>query len=562
MAQHSKAFSGGSLYSGGNLYFYPVNVKMPSTKQPPNAAKKGEAHSANHRNLALMAKAAGLFLFAMLFSKIASYAFRWVGAKLGTTEYGYFAMAFGVFEMAVGLGLLGVDSAVGRFIVDESVSRKKSGLAANSFWYGIRVVLVSGTVLAIGLALSSAWIATNVLHAPSMWPSLVLFALAIPFFLLVLVFVASARGLKHVEYEAGAKSILESGLRPLIAFGAIGVGLGVLGLTVSVFASAIIVFMTCAFWSRKLFSQPWFESILSAKRPKGFFKFSLPLYASNLLALVISNAALFSLGLMVSASEAGVFSAVMPLAVFVSTPALGILSIFISVGSELFALGKKSESEKLYKSLSKAILLATLPLCVILAFFSREALTFLYVIDYSQGALALSILSIGYLLYSVFTPAVNYLHVIKRTDLFLFNLFISAILVLVSIFLFVPAYGTAGAAVAFAIGTVAQGILAALEVRKFASIQPFSGSFARTLLAGILSLIPLYFLNGAYGLRGFSRVAFGAFLYCAAYAVLLFILRAFDRDDIELLKAVERKSGFKLGVFRGILKKLYFGKNS
>jgi len=538
-------------------YFYRVSETMQSTKQTRPGADSSEKRSSGH--LKLLAKAAGISLAALVFSKIASYGFRWVGAMLGTAEYGLFAMAFGVFELVVGLGLLGVDFATARFIVDESIAKKNPRLSSNSFWYGVRVVLVSGTVLAICLALASGWIASNVFHSPSMWPSLVVFALTVPFFLLVLVFVATMRGLKRVKYEAIAKSVIESALRPFFAFIAIILGLGAFGLSVSVFVSALIVFLFCVFWSRKFFPQPWIESIVSARRPEGFFRFCLPLYTSNLLSIVISNSVLFALGLMIGTSEAGVFSAVMPLAMFIVTPATAILAIFISVGSEMRAFGRHEESHGLYQSLVKAILMATIPLSVVLAFFSREALTFLYLIDYSQGALALSILSVGYLIYSTFTPAANYLQVLKRTNWLLFNLAFSAVLVFASIALFVPTYGTAGAALAFVVGAVAQVLLAVVEVWWFAKMQPFSGAFLRTLLAGCIALIPLYFLNGAFGLRGFNRVVFGAMLYCASYAVLLFALRAFDRDDIELLKSVELRSGVRLGPVRGMLKRFYFG---
>jgi O-antigen/teichoic acid export membrane protein len=512
----------------------------------------------NHLHMKTMAKAAGLSFVAVLFSKVASYAFRWVGAKLGTAEYGAFAMAFGVFEVVAGLSLLGVDATVNRFIVDDQAA-SRMGVRWNSFWYGMKLALTSAIIFSLALALCSGWIATRVLRIPELSQSLLLFAITIPFFIFVLVFVVAARGLKRVEYEAGAKNVLESALRPIIAFCAIAMGLGVLGLSVSVFASAILVFLACVYWASKLFPQDWLHSLVNARKPAGFFRFSLPIYASNLLSIVIANASIFSLGLMLGASEAGIFSALMPLALFITLPTTAVLSIFVSVGSELLALGKSEASEKLYKSISKAILLLTIPLSVVLAFFSRESLTFLYLVDYSQGAVALSILSVAYLFYSVFVPAQNYLHVLKRTDLLLWNLVASSLVVVASIFLFVPTFGTVGAAMAFSAGLLMQAALPVLEVRRFTGMHPFSGPFVRTFLAGCLALVPLFFSNGAFGLRGINRVVFGAALYCAAYFALLFLLRCLDRDDIELLKSVERRSGIALGPVRGALKRFYFG---
>jgi len=519
---------------------------------------KGQGNS----HLKLMAKAAGLSLVAMVFSKVASYGFRWVGAMLGTEQYGAFAMAFGVFEIVTGLAFFGIDSAVARFVVDDSVSPKKGVPRYNSYWYGTKVVLVLSMIASVALALLSQWIASDLLHLPQLWTSLVLFAAALPFFMLVLIFVVAARGLKHVEYEAGAKSVFESGIRPIVAFGAIAMGFGMLSLPLAILASSVIVFIVCVYWARNLFRQDWIDSLLHAKRPEGFFRFGLPLYASSLLSTIMTNASLFSLGLLVGTSQAGVFSALMPLAIFITAPALGILSIFVSVGSELHTTGSTADSRRLYQSLSKAILMVTLPASVVLAFFSREALTFLYVIDYSSGALALSILAMAYLAYSAFSPALNYLQVLKRTDIYMWNMLAASLAVFAAIYLFVPTLGTTGAAIAFSAGLVLQSVLPTIEVYRFSKIQPISASFLRTLAAGGLAFIPLYFLNGAFGLRAFPRVAFGAALFCTAYFILLFFLRAFDRDDIELLKAAERKSGFKLGVFREILKKLYFGKNA
>ncbi len=535
---------------------------MPQTKQTHPVARDDKKRSASPGHLKLMARAAGFSLAAMVFSKLASYGFRWVGAKLGTEQYGAFAMAFGVFEIVTALALFGIDSAVARFIVDDSTAPKKGLPHYNSFWYGTKVMLCLSIAASVALALLSQWIASDLLHLPQLWVSLVLFAAVLPFFMLVLIFVAAARGRKRFEYEAGAKSVFESGIRPIVAFAAIAMGFGILGLSMAVLASSVMVFVICLYWARKLFRQDWLDSLVAARRPDGFFRFSLPLYASNLLSILMSNASLFSLGLLIGTSQAGVFSALMPLAIFITAPATGILAIFVSVGSELHNLGRTGDSERLYQSLVKVILMVTLPVSVILAFFAREALTFLYVIDYSAGALALSILALAYLAYSTFLPALNYLQILKRTEVYLWNMLAASIAVFAAIYLFVPTLGTTGAAIAFSIGLVLQSILPAIEVYRFSKIQPIGANFLRTLAAGLLAVIPLYLLNGAFGLRAFPRIAFGAFLFCASYAVLLFFLRAFDRDDIELLKAAERKSGFNLGVFRDVLKKLYFGKNA
>jgi len=530
-------------------------VKAMSARQPQESIEQAPDLSAAKT----IAKAASLVLVAILFSKIASYAFRWVGAMLGTAEYGKFSMAFGVFEVAVGLALLGVDTAVSRFVVDDSINRKKEAAAfPNSFWYGTKVVLLSSIFSAVALVLSSGWIASSIFHLPEMAASLALFGLTLPFFMLVLVFVAAARGLKHVEYEAGAKSVLESFLRPVVAFIAISLGLGVLGLSVAVFASAVIVFFVCCYWASRFFPQDWFGSILRSTRPEGFFHFSIPLYASNLLGILMADASIFSLGLMVGASEAGVFSALLPVAVFITLPSLVILPLFISVCSEFLAHGKIAESQKLYQSMIKAILLFSLPMAVVVSYFSREALTFLYLIDYSQGAVALSILSFAYLSYSVFLPAVNYLFVIKRTDLSLRNMVTSSAVVFAAIFLLVPSYGTTGAAVAFSAGLVVQVALCTMQVQRHAKLHPFSDTFGRTLAAGLLAAVPLFLLNGAFGLRAIPRVLFGVAVYALSYAALLILLRAFDRGDIELLKSFERKSGIRLGAVRDALKRFYF----
>lgn len=507
-----------------------------------------------------IAKAASLVLVTIMFSKIASYAFRWVGAKLGTAEYGKFSMAFGVFEVVTGLALLGVDTAVSRFVVDDALDRKKSAGFPNSFWYGVKVILFSSIAFAIALVLSSSWIASNVFHLPEIALPLALFGLTLPFFLLVLVFVSAARGLKHVEYEAGAKNVLESFLRPVIAFLAISMGLGILGISISVFASAVMVFLACCFWASRLFPHDWARSIMDSAKPPGFFHFSIPLYASNLLSILMVDSAVFSLGLMVGASEAGVFSALLPIAVFITMPSIVIIPLFISVCSELLALGRISESQALYQGLIKAILLFSLPLTVLIAFFSREALTFLYLVDYSQGALALSIVSVAYLVYSVFLPSIHYLFVIKRTDLMLANLIVSSLVVFAAIFLLVPSCGTAGAAAAFSLGLVVQVALCIVQVQRFAKLQPFSDTFARTLAAGLIAIVPLFLLNGAFGLRAIPRVLFGVAVYGLVYASLLFLLRALDSEDIELLKSAERKSGIKLGALRDVLKRVYFRK--
>jgi len=503
-------------------------------------------------------KAAGIFFLAVLFSKVANYAFRWVGTRLGPSEYGVFSLAFAVFDVCTQLAVLGMDQAVLRFLPEEQALGRKSA-AYNTAWYSFKVVIFSG-LAALAVLFLSAPLLSDFFHEPRLANAIYALAPAVPLTVLCAVLVVVARSFKHVEYEACAKHFGESLFRPILAGLAVFLGLGATGISLAVSASATIACILLLYFVSRLLPGNWVEGVRNATAPKGMLSFSAPIYLSVIAGLVITWGSVFAVGKLLSAREVGILNAAIPVATFVQIPSIAIPVLFGTIAIELKALSDRKSVERLYKNITKAIVMFTLPIALVLSIFARQLLEVLFGPDYSVGANALIVLSLGYFLLATGSTAISMLLVEKRPKFFALVAVASAATFLVGLFVLIPIRAFFGAALANGIALSMQGLLPIAAVYYVSRMHPFSETFWRTVASAVLAGVVAFAVQLALPLPSLASLVVGGSIFVVAYAAFLFLLRSFDQDDLELFKAIERRTGVDLGALRSLLKGYYFKK--
>lgn len=529
---------------------------MPAKKAP---QKQGDYAAGLSK---VIAKAAGLFFVAILFSKLANYAFRWVGTRLGPAEYGVFSLAFAAFDVTCTLAMFGVDSGLARLLPEQlalSNRRKALNVAGYSLRTAVLVSLAAGLVLFI----LAPFISSSLLSEPKVADPLRVLAFAVPFTIVCMVLVTIARSMKRVDAEAAAKHFTESGTRPVFAAIALGLGLGAAGISGAVLVSSILACAVAfAFVFRVFFTgnaNDLFSAAKRATQPAGFHSFSGWIYLSNLSAIWVSWGAVFALGIALGAREAGIFNAALPLATFALIPSIAIPVLLGTVMIELETRKDRTNLLHAYRNVTKSIVLVTLPIALFLAVFSTQLLFVLFGPDYAAGASALMLLALGYFFFSIGASATSLLFALRHSRLLLYTSLASAAVLLAGLFLLVPPFGLLGAAFANGLAIATQGLFPLLAAWRVSGMHPFTRNLGKTVLSGILAGFCALGVSLAINRYIYSMAA-GAVAFCVAYGLFLFLLRAFDEADLELLKAVERRTGIRLGSVRDLLKGYYRGK--
>ncbi len=144
---------------------------------------------------------------------------------------------------------------------------------------------------------------------------------------------------------------------------------------------------------------------------------------------------------------------------------------------------------------------------------------------------------------------------IKTPAIFLAS-FIASILNLILNFSLIPSYGIVGAAIATSLSYLVYSAVLIIYSWYKIGISPFSLPLLKSIPIGFLALSVVY---------GLARVFFSSFntyilvvlliFFILLYVILLLFLCGLQREDIIILKAIEKKIGFKNKRIRMFIKR-------
>jgi O-antigen/teichoic acid export membrane protein len=237
------------------------------------------------------------------------------------------------------------------------------------------------------------------------------------------------------------------------------------------------------FWRRE--SRNWPAAPMEQGDLSRLVRYAGPRAPAALFSQLLFWTDLFVLTQFAAEADVGIYSAALRagqvLVLFLTSVSL----MFSPFVADLHARGESERLDRLFKSLTKWTLAATVPLFVVLFVAPQEALR-LFGSDFTGGKTALVILLAGQLV-NVATGSVGFvLIMVGRTGWDLAVYAVSLVMNLGLAFWLCPEYGIEGAAVAnaatFALSKWARLVL----VRRFVSIQPYDRSYLRLVVpAGV-----------------------------------------------------------------------------
>ena len=174
--------------------------------------------------------------------------------------------------------------------------------------------------------------------------------------------------------------------------------------------------------------------------------------------------------------------------------------------------------------------------------FSKEILRFVFGSDYVLASPMLVIISIGFFINYIMINVTDTLRLLKKTKLIFYNSIIIAFLNVFLNYLLIPVYGGIGAAIATSFSFVIMTILVFAESMYFLRIIPFNKKWINVFLAGIFSSLIFAYLKYAFFKdMGFISFILLVVMFGLVYIILLYALRAFQKEDISILKDFKGK---------------------
>jgi len=114
-------------------------------------------------------------------------------------------------------------------------------------------------------------------------------------------------------------------------------------------------------------------------------------------------------------SDVGIYNVALPTANLIIIPVYGIMYLFLPIISGLYGKNNNEEIKEIYKKISKYSLLLIMPVFLIISMLSKDIISSLFGVDYLSATLPLTILSFGYLVFSLSDISMNMLSVLKKT---------------------------------------------------------------------------------------------------------------------------------------------------
>lgn len=458
-----------------------------------------------------------------------------LGRVLGAGAYGLYALGFSIAQVAGQFSILGLQNGLVRFVAlykGEGDTSRVKGTLLSAF----SIAALASLAVGILLFTASGLVATRVFTDPELGPVLRVFAVALPFFVLLQMAAHSARGFQRMEYYVGVQHISWPILNVSLVALAFLLGFRLMGALYGfLLSAAATALLGLYFLAKRLF--PEGKGIAPLYEIRSLVRFSIPVVFIGFGGIILGQADRLMVGYFMSSQDVGIYDAAGRIAIQISFIINSFNMAFAPMIADLYNRGQIPELGELFKRVTRWIVTLTLPLFLMLVLFPGIIMQ-LFGGEFQEGSDALVALASAHLINAA-TGAVGFMLIMSgKQNVELANvLALAAVNIGLNIWL-IPLYGILGAGIATGLSLALINIIRVVEVKRMIGIQPFSGKWLKPLAAGVGTLLLIMLLKGWQG--GAFHWAIPLGLCPVLYLLGLVVLR-FEPEDLVIIRALRRK---------------------
>lgn len=433
-----------------------------------------------------------------IFTAAAGYFFKvYLARSLGAEALGLYALGMSVVGFLGLFNAAGLPSAAARFIAEyqsrADFPRLGAFLRRSLGLLSVGNLLLGAVLIAIG-----PWIAVHFYHAPALSAYFWSFALIMLFGVLSTFFGQAMAGYQDVAKRTIITHFIGTPANIIFAVTLISVGFGLGGYLAAQVASGllVVVLLGISVWK----TTPAESRVLApkAKIEKEVIAFSATAFGIAGIEFFLGQTDKIVLGYYLEPWRVGVYAVATALVGFVPIALQSVNQIFSPTIAELYATGKHALLQQLYATLTRWILMLTLPLALTMTFVARPLMT-IFGKGFESGASVVVIGAVGQLL-NCAVGSVGYLLLMSgnQTRLIRIQAWNAALMIGLSLLL-VPRLGILGAAIASAVTVITTNLWSLAAVFRTLELFPYNASYRKLIpplvassvvLAGLLQVSP------------------------------------------------------------------------
>jgi O-antigen/teichoic acid export membrane protein len=341
-------------------------------------------------------------------------------------------------------------------------------------------------------------------------------------------------------------------------------GANLFSLTIAFLLSMLVAIVFSLF----LLKKPFFE-IASEKKEKEDYSsllrdvlpFGIMISIISSFWMLINYTDRIMIGYFLPEGAVAIYTFATSLAMLIMIFPSAITAIFFPLVSGLFGEGKKDEMKNVALTSVRWLLFIIMPLALVLLAFPETLLDMFYGSDYSVGGIALAIFTLGLLIRSL---SIMHALVLAGMRLVRIEIKVAAISASANVLLnliMIPLFGIEGAAAASACAFATATFLFVHYVKREVGFG-IPNSTIKSLIAGFIALLLIFLIkpyllvavDSAPDIEGIAlsdivskvlKLFILGILFIIAslfYVFLLFILKTFDEEDVNLLAAALRRA--------------------
>lgn len=506
-------------------------------------------------SLKKIARGTGIALVGITLGLLFSFITRLIIARYGLqANYGIFSLALVILQFAAIISGLGLTGGATRFIAyfrgaDEEA--KVRGTISAS----LRFSAVASIIIGLVVFFTADAISVGIFHTPDLTPVLKIFAFGIPFFTLISILVAFFRGFDRVEPGVYFQNIALNVLILILLAIVAAAGLPFVTVFYAYLAAIIAIFIVLAIYTARKLPQRMGLTYREETPPitKEFLFFSLPLLGSAIMITIVMQMDTMMLGYFKTMEVVGLYNAAFPLSRFISEPLGALLIIYTPVATGLYSRNLMDELRRNYTVVTKWLVSVTLPLFLILALFPESVIHFFFGQGYIQAAMALRILSIGFIINNFVGPNGATLIALGHSRFIMWATLATAIMNIILNIILIPPMGMIGAAIASVVSITVVNIIRSLRLYSLSKAQPLSRNLFKPVIISVALACLIQVLIQNFTAVTWWMLPLLFILYYGIYGLAMIFTKSLDKEDIALLLEIEKRSGIKATPIKKIL---------
>jgi O-antigen/teichoic acid export membrane protein len=498
--------------------------------------------SSSEQDLDKIARGGVLMAVGLAFTNLASFLFMAILARaLGSASFGIFTLGFSVFSVASAIALLGMDKAILRYIAP---AYAKGDLEKSRFILRriARYSLASSLLVSVVIFASAGPLAESLFLKPETADSIRLFSLCITPFVLSVLGYSALQSIKNIRYQVVARNFIEPGVK---LAGAVA-----LLLIPGFWTGWPVVVLGAAFLAAAAFSGGKIRRIMgrvkggidAAWSDREMLFYSFPLFLTAIFSMGLFRLDVLFLGRFGTTEEVGIYGATFQMAslgAFGLTIANLVFSPYIAAS---FHNGEREKLEQMFKTVSRWVLILTLPFLAAVYLYSGQILS-VYGESFRAGAPVLVILTCGYTVANFSGISGSVLTMAGYARAVLVNTLCTCAVAFFACFFLVPRFGMTGAALASALAMSTLSGLRFFQVYRLTGITPMDRTTIKpmvaTLAAVVIFMVVDYYF---YSPNNWKGVLFILPLYMGVYLAMMSFL-GWCPDDTRAFMSVMKHRG-------------------